>query len=223
VVYGAVFISLSRIAQIAFIAIASLGVYSFVRAAHSDHQLNSCTALCLLKPTYADNNRSAPTFELPNLEGKKINLASYLGKGPVVLNFWTKTCKPCLEEMPALGELAQLLKPRGVPVITICTDDGPDDVRDTLAVLFAGKPPPFEVVFDPDTTIVEDKFGTTLYPETWILDKHGIIRARFDGPRRWGGAVALEVIEMLGRRNGCIVPFSKGKPQGPYAQLCGDS
>ncbi len=212
---------LSRVAQIAFIVIASISVYSFVRAAHSDHRLNSCTALCQLRPTYANTNRTAPPFELPNSEGKMVSLASYLGKGPVVLNFWTKTCKPCLEEMPALAELAQLLKPRGVPVVTICTDDGPDEIKDTLSVLFGDQAPPFEILFDPDTKVVEDKFGTTLYPETWILDKHGTIRARFDGPRPWSGALPLEVIEMIGRPAGCAVTFNRGKPQGPDAHLCG--
>ncbi len=213
---------LSRVAQIAFIVAASVSVYSFVRAAHSDHRLSSCSALCQLLPTYANNNRTAPAFELPNREGKMVSLASYLGKGPVVLNFWTKTCKPCLEEMPALAELAQLLEPHGVPLVTICTDEGPDDIKDTLAVLFGDAPPPFEILFDPDTKVVQDKFGTTLYPETWILDKHGVIRARFDGPRRWSSAVALEVVEMIGRPTGCQVPFNRGKPQGPNALLCGD-
>ena len=212
----------SLLAQLAFIGIACVSVYSFVSAAQSDQTLTSCSAICQLKPTYANNNRTVPRFELPNMDGKMVSLDSYLGKGPVVLNFWTKTCKPCLEEMPALAEYAQLLADQGVPMVTICTDEGPDDIKDTLSVLFGDKRPPFEILFDPDTKIVEDKFGTTLYPETWFIDSRGTIRARFDGPRKWNSAVALEVIEVLDRPIGCPVAFNRGKPTGPYASLCGE-
>lgn len=212
----------ARALQIAFIVVACIGVYSFVRAAQSDHRLSSCQALCHLQPTYANLNRTVPDFELPDMEGKPVRFSSLLGKHPVVLNFWTKTCKPCLEEMPMLAELAQIVKKRGVHVVTVCTDDGPDDVKDTLSVVLQGQPPPFTILFDPDTKVVKDVFGTTLYPETWLIDKGGVIRARVDGPRDWTSPLALDVLEMIGRPGGCPVEFARGKAVGPHASLCGE-
>lgn len=212
----------AQIAQLLFIVLASIGVYSFVRAAQADHKLSSCAALCQLRPAYAARDRRVPDFTLPSFEGKQVQFSSYLGKKPVVLNFWTKTCKPCLEEMPMLQELAQIAAKEGVKVVTICTDEGPDAVRDTLSVVLQGQQPAFDILFDPDTTVVTDKFGTTLYPETWLIDPDGIIRARVDGAKNWSSAISLEVIEMLSRPGGCAVEFDKGQPSGPQRGLCGD-
>jgi thiol-disulfide isomerase/thioredoxin len=215
---------LIRIAQGAFIAAASFGVYSYVRAAQTDQRLANCSALCHLRPTYASMDRSVPDFELPNMQGEPVRFSSFLGTGkPVVLNFWTKTCKPCLEEMPMLAQMAQIVSGRGIKVVTVCTDDGPDEVRDTLAVVLQGADPPFEILFDPETTVVTDKFGSTLYPETWLIDEHGVIRARVDGPRDWTSPLTLEVLEMIDRPlMGCPVQFSSGKPVGANAGLCGE-
>jgi thiol-disulfide isomerase/thioredoxin len=209
-------------AQLAFIVAASFGVFSFARAARNDHQLNTCQALCHLSPTYANQNRTIPDFELPDWDGNTVRFSSYLGDKPVVLNLWTKTCPPCLEEMPMLAEFAQIVKKDGIRVVTICTDDGPDDVRDTLSVVLQGREPPFDILFDPDTKVVHDMLGTTLYPETWFLDAEGRVRARVDGPRDWSNPIALEVVEMLSRPASCGVDFWFGRPVGANAGLCGE-
>jgi peroxiredoxin len=211
----------AQIAQLLFIVAASVFVFSFVSAAQRDQRLSSCSALCQLRPAYAAANRTVPDFELPDMEGKPVRLSSFLGK-PLVLNFWTKTCQPCLEEMPMLAQFTQLVKKDGVQVVTICTDDGPDDVRDTLQVVLGGNEPPFVILFDPDTTVVKDMFGTTLYPETWLVDADGVIRLRVDGPRDWSSAVALEVVEMVRRPGGCPVEFARGRAVGNFARLCGE-
>ncbi len=214
--------SRGQFVQIAFIMAASLGAYSFVRAAQADHRRAACSALCQMRPAYAGRNRSVPDFELPDLAGRPVKFSSLLGNGLVVLNFWTKTCKPCLRELPSLAELARLVAKDGVRVVTVCTDDGPAAVVDELAVALQGREPPFTILFDPDYEVVNDMFGTTLYPETWLIDEEGIVRLRVDGARDWTSPIALELLEMVGRPLGCPVDFSRGQPSGPYAGLCGD-
>ena len=49
-------------------------------------------------------NEPAPDFVLNNLNGEKVSLARYRGK-VVILNFWSTTCAPCLEEIPSLSLL----------------------------------------------------------------------------------------------------------------------
>jgi len=210
---------LAGLAQIAFIAVASLGAYSFVRAARHDHRLTSCTALCELAPAYAGRNRSAPDFELPDMTGRAVRLSSFRGK-PVVLNFWSVTCKACKEELPSLAELAELGARRGVAVLTVCADDGPAAIEATLREVFGSRPPPLPVLFDPDLEVIGDKYGTTLYPETWLIDADGIIRARFDGKRDWSSGLVLDVVERLATAPGCPVEFARGRPVGPFAGLC---
>ena len=211
-----------QIAQLIFIVVASVGVFSFVKAAQSDSKLSGCQAMCQMAPSYAGRNRTVPDFTLPNWDGEQVKFSELSDGKPVVLNFWTKTCKPCLEEMPSLAKMRPIVQKRGVKVITICTDEGPDDVRDTLEVLLEGKEPPFEILFDPDTTVVADIFGTSLYPETWLIDQSGVIRVRVDGARNWSSAISLEVIENITKPASCPVDFESGLPKGKHAGLCGD-
>jgi hypothetical protein len=95
-------------------------------------------------------------------------------------------------------------------------------VRDTLAVVLQGGEVPFPVLFDPESEIVGDKFGTKLFPETWIIDPDGIIRARFDGARDWTDALAVDIAEMVSRPLGCPVEFALGRPKGKFAGVCND-
>jgi peroxiredoxin len=215
-------IKAATIAQVAFILAAAGAVYLFVSAAQADQRRASCTALCSLSPAYAGRNRLAPDFELPDANGKPVKLSSFRGK-TVFLNFWTRTCRPCLDEMPTLAELAKISKTRkDFVVLTISTDEGPEDVRDALQIALNNEEPPFPILFDPESKVVNGQFGTKLYPETWIIDPDGIIRARFDGPREWSDAIALEIGEMVSRPGGCPVDFDKGMPKGRFAGLCGD-
>ncbi len=213
----------AQLVQLGFIVLASVGVFSFVKAARSDYRIAACSALCAFRPTYAGMNRTAPDFELADFDGKKVKFSSFFTeKKPVVLNFWTKTCKPCLEEMPSLAALAEIVKKDGIRVVTVSTDEGPDAVRDHLQVVLDGKPAPFAVLFDPDAEIVSGTFGTSLFPETWLLDGDRVIRVRIDGKRDWTSPFALELLTMIGRPGGCPVEFQRGLPAGPFKRLCGD-
>jgi peroxiredoxin len=209
------------VAQVAFIAVAATAVYGFVHAAQTDHRRAACVPVCAMRPAYSGNDRLAPDFELSSIDGTMVKLSSFRGK-TVVLNFWTKTCEPCLEEMPALAELAKIVRARGdIVVLTVSTDDGPDAVRDTLKVALDGEVP-FPVLFDPESDVVLGKYGTKLFPETWIIDPDGVIRARFDGARDWSDSVALQIAESVGGSGSCPVQFSRGKPEGPFAGLCSE-
>jgi peroxiredoxin len=211
----------AAIAQVGFIGVAALAVYAFVGAAQRDMKRTSCSALCKLQPTYAGSNRRAPDFELPDMSGRPVRLSSFRGKS-VVLNFWTKTCNPCLEEMPSVAELARIAQARSdFVVLTVTTDEGPDSVRDTLKVTLNGDPP-FPILFDPEMEVVNGRYGTRLFPETWIIDRDGVIRARFDGAKDWSTPLAVEVVGKLGAAGSCPVEFFKGIPRGEFAGLCED-
>lgn len=209
------------VAQIAFIVFAALAVYGFVGAAQKDQRRATCSALCAIGPAYAGRNRMAPDFELKDMNGASVKLSSFRGK-TVFLNFWTKTCAPCLEEMPSIAELARVVKNRtDMVVLTVSTDQGPDDVRDTLKVALNGDAP-FPVLFDPESKIVLEQYGTKLFPETWIIDPKGVIRARLDGARDWSSSLVMEIGEMVQKPGGCPVEFFKGETRGQYKGVCED-
>jgi peroxiredoxin len=212
----------AMLAQVGFIGAAALGVYAFVGAAQHDMRRASCTALCKMRPAYAGLDRKAPDFELADMHGQRVKLSQYRGK-VVVLNFWTQSCDPCKEEMPSLADLAKIGETRGdFVVLTVSTDAGPDAVRDLLKVLLNGQEPPFPVLFDPEIAVVKGRYGTTLFPETWIIDRDGVIRARFDGAKDWASPLAIEVIGKVAAGSTCPTEFYKNEPRGNFAGLCDD-
>jgi thiol-disulfide isomerase/thioredoxin len=149
-----------------------------------------------------------------------VSISEYRGKS-VIMNFWTKTCPPCLDEMPQLEALAKALAHRPqVEFITICTDETAEDAKNTLQSVL-GVMPTFLVLMDPESKVVADQFGTQLFPETWFIDDEGVIRARVDGQRQWQTALTIELAESLLSPNKCPIKFLDGKPSGERAAMCG--
>lgn len=207
------------IAHFLFVAIAAVGVYSFVSVAKEGETRRRCGPTCLLRPNYAGFEKKAPNFTLKDTKGHDVSLESYRGK-VVVLNFWTKTCGPCMEEMPEIADLARILKPKGdVEVVTISTDETGQEATDTLKALLREEPP-FPVLMDPDLKVVRDRFGTSLNPETWIIDKNGVIRARFDGAREWSNSAVVQLVDQIRGGGFCPVQAKDGRFVGESVRLC---
>jgi peroxiredoxin len=150
-------------------------------------------ALARGEPTqqnYMGDDRLAPDFTLQTSEGETWRLSDHRGK-VIVMNFWTVTCQPCVEEMPSLVSLARILESRDdVEVVTISVDQDWDTVHTVVP-----EDSPLLVLLDSDRDVVRDEFGTRLFPETWIIDPDGVIRLRVDGRRNWSDAIVLDVIE----------------------------
>lgn len=199
--------------------VAAAFVYAFVSTAKEGETRRACDALCAMRPQYADTTRKAPHFTLPNLKGKAVSLDDYRGK-VVILNFWSKSCPPCLEEMPSLAQLGDGLKGRDdIVLLTITTDASAADATNTLLSTL-GRPPPFEVLIDPEARVVTDLFGTKLYPETWYIDAEGVIRARLDGKRDFAEAQALALAESMKSPLKCELRFRAGQAKGKSSKLC---
>jgi len=205
-----------------FVLLAAVLVYSFVTVAREGESRRECSALCLLHPNYAGATRTAPDFRLKDMNGHEVALSSFRDK-VIVLNFWASWCAPCKEELPDLGELAKILKPqKDVALVTVSVDSGPEEVRDLLKTLLHEEPP-FPVLFDPNgDAVVGAKYGTHQFPETWLIDKTGVIRARFDGKRPWESAVVVELIDELRGRDYCPVEVKEGATTGKAAHFCED-
>lgn len=215
---------LLKFAQIVLIVAAAVFVYGFVSVAQDGEARRACGPVCALKPHYAAANRRAPDFTLPDLDGRPVRLSDFRGQ-VVILNFWSKSCPPCLEEMPSLAELGHELAYRDdVVLVTVTTDESAEDARATLSSVLGefmvkGRPP-FVVLVDSGAEVVAERFGTKLYPETWFVDGRGVIRARVDGARDWSSATTLDYAQSLSDPIGCSIQFRGGRATGSRAGLC---
>lgn len=201
--------------QALFVCVAATGVYSFVTAAKEGESRRVCSSVCSIAPDYAGRNRTAPDFELPTLDGRKVRLSDYRGK-VVLLNFWSKTCKPCLEEMPSLHDLGTILAERSdIVLLTITTDESAADAQATLQSVLRSNAN-FVTLVDPGGEVVAGKYGSKLYPETWFIDPNGVIRARIDGPRDWlkFAPLTIDFAKTLHSPLSCEVEFDKRQAKG---------
>ena len=140
-------------------------------------------------PHYLGASRLAPDFTLPAQNGSEWKLSDHRGK-VVVMNFWTVTCRPCIQEMPTIELLAELVEPWGdVEVVAVSTDQSWAEVETIIP-----RTTRITSLLDRDRAVVNGMFGTRLFPETWIIDADGVIRFRYDGALDWSDPVALDLI-----------------------------
>jgi thiol-disulfide isomerase/thioredoxin len=119
----------------------------------------------------------APDFTIRD-GAQTISLAQYRGK-VVVLNFWASWCAPCLEEWPSMEQLEQQVP--GVVVLAVAFDTDPGDYRQYLS---DNRLTNMTVVLD-STDKSNLAFGTTRPPESYIIDRQGVIRRKFIGAQDW--------------------------------------
>jgi peroxiredoxin len=98
----------------------------------------------------------------------------------VVLNFWATWCPPCVEEMPSLVEMQRRMKAKGVTVLAVSIDVDENAyhqfIKDHGVNLLT--------VRDPAQKTPE-LYGTHGWPETYIVDRNGVIRRKFIGAVDW--------------------------------------
>ncbi|SEM18652.1 DsbE family thiol:disulfide interchange protein [Halomonas daqiaonensis] len=118
--------------------------------------------------------REFPAFELTTLEDPERTVDASLFEGEVTLvNVWGEWCPTCKQEMPQLLDLAD----RGVRLVGVDYKDTREKGREFLAEF--GNP--FEVnIFDPEGSLGFD-LGVYGAPETFLVDRDGIIRYHHTG------------------------------------------
>ena len=121
-------------------------------------------------------NKPVPAFSLPLLHDPSRSLGAADMKGKVwLLNVWGSWCASCRYEHPVLNALA---KKGVIPIIGLNWKDRPEDAKSWLVKF--GDPYQFSVS-DIDGRVGID-FGVYGAPETFIIDKAGMIRYKHTGP-----------------------------------------
>jgi cytochrome c biogenesis protein CcmG/thiol:disulfide interchange protein DsbE len=132
---------------------------------------------------------AAPDFTVHDANST-VTLSQLKGQ-VVVLNFWATWCPPCIEEMPSLVQMQKMMKQRGVTVLAVSVDVDQSNyqrfLRDHDVNLLA--------VRDGDQK-ANSLYGTFKFPETYVIDRNGVVRRKFIGAVDW---TEPDVLEYLGK------------------------
>ena len=118
-----------------------------------------------------------------------IHLAGYRGH-VVLLNFWWTECAPCIAEMPSLLDLHH--DEPDLAILAVSIDDDPDSysrflVRHHVDLI---------TVRDPAESAAK-LYHTEQWPETYVIDRQGIIRRKFVGRQDWSSPEIRSVLKTL--------------------------
>jgi cytochrome c biogenesis protein CcmG/thiol:disulfide interchange protein DsbE len=132
--------------------------------------------------------RAAPDFNLSD-GSTSIHLGDYRGK-VVLLNFWASWCAPCIVELPSLQQFHR--DHPEYPILAVSIDEDESAYKRFLVQRNNN----FTVVRDPQE-ISAQKYGTTGWPETFVIDREGKIRRRFIGATDWNDPEILRFLKTL--------------------------
>jgi cytochrome c biogenesis protein CcmG, thiol:disulfide interchange protein DsbE len=132
----------------------------------------------------------APDFTVQD-DAAKVALNQYRGK-VVVLNFWASWCAPCIAETPSLVQMQQQLKSKGVEVVAVSIDEDEQAYHQFIQQYGIN----FQTVRDPSERI-EHLYGTVQIPETYIIDRDGVLRRKFVSDVEWTSPDVMRFLRSL--------------------------
>ena len=114
-------------------------------------------------------------FELEDLDGNLVKLSDYKGQ-MVILNFFATWCKPCVDEAPELEAFEQEY---GKDYKLLIIDIG--ETKDRVKKFIDKHETTSTYLFDFKRDVYK-QYGLVGQPETFVIDKNGIIREHYKGP-----------------------------------------
>jgi len=142
------------------------------------------------KPSTDTRNLGSPAPELAErpaeewLNSKPFKLADMQGK-VVVLHFWTFGCINCVHNQPHYKLWFDKYSKKGVVMLGVHSPESPGE-RDVQAVAKSMKEKglKYPVVLDNDGAIWKS-WENKLWPTTYLIDKRGVVRYRWEGEMNW--------------------------------------
>ncbi len=140
------------------------------------------------KPALPGN--SAPDFTLRNLAGQEVKLADLRGK-VVLVNFWATWCPPCREEIPSMDRLNRAMAGKPFQMLAISIDEGG---KEAVEAFFRKAGVTLPTLLDPGQKTGK-RYGITGVPETFIVDKNGVILKKVVGALDWSDPMVAGFLE----------------------------
>ena len=122
----------------------------------------------------------APNFTFPDLNGQQVSLSDHRGK-VVLVNIWATWCPPCRQEMPSMQKLYERFTGENFEILAVSIDSAG---RQAVAPFVRTMNLIFPIILDPKED-VRPLYGLTGVPESFIIDKEGIVVEIIIGPIDW--------------------------------------
>ena len=136
----------------------------------------------------AQTGQKAPDFTVSD-GTTTVHLANYRGQ-PVLLNFWATWCQPCVVEMPSLLDLHH--DQPNLAIVAVSIDEDPDEYTRFIARRHVD----LITVRDPGETAAK-LYKTDMWPETYAIDRQGVIRRKFVGAQDWSSPEIRNYLKTL--------------------------
>jgi cytochrome c biogenesis protein CcmG, thiol:disulfide interchange protein DsbE len=139
-------------------------------------------------------NRPAPDFRVLNLDtGDSVSLGEDYRGSVTLVNIWATWCIPCRAEMPSMQRLYDSVGHRGFKIAAISIDEGgPEEVIAFTRELGLT----FDILHDRQG-MVSQRYQTTGVPESFLLDRRGILVKRVIGAHDWSSPANRVAVERL--------------------------
>jgi cytochrome c biogenesis protein CcmG/thiol:disulfide interchange protein DsbE len=135
--------------------------------------------------------KKAPNFTIKRLDNDTtVSLADFAGK-PIVINFWATWCGPCKMEHPVLDWAAKFYADKAVFLGIVFEDNEANTKR-----FLAENGWSFVQLFDPKSTVAVD-YGVSGVPETYFIDRQGIIVGKYAAPFTDPGEFSQRILQIL--------------------------
>jgi cytochrome c biogenesis protein CcmG, thiol:disulfide interchange protein DsbE len=136
---------------------------------------------------------NAPEFEFLDPSSKSIVRSSDMKGKVIFLNFWATWCPPCREEIPSIEALYKEMSGNSnFRIVTVLYKDSYENGSEYMR----SNGYTFPVYADDNGKSFKD-FGLTGVPETYLIDKKGILRKHVIGPADWNSPVEKGLINSL--------------------------
>ncbi|MGH7569942.1 MAG: TlpA disulfide reductase family protein [Gemmatimonadales bacterium] len=135
----------------------------------------------------------APQFRAVDpATGRRVSLADYRGQ-VILLNIWATWCLPCRVEMPAIERLHRRFAGTEFHVVAVSVDRDDPEVVTTFARDLGLT---FDILHD-RTADIQRIYQTTGVPESFVIDRDGVIVKKVIGATEWSGPVNETLIRRL--------------------------
>lgn len=129
--------------------------------------------VCLLMGVVSLSAQQLPDVKIENAQGKIVSIRSVAKGKPMIISYWSITCKPCIQELNAINDaLEEWREEADFEVVAISTDDA--RMKASAKTIASSRGWEFTCLYD-DKQTLKRAMNVSLTPQSFVVDANGKI------------------------------------------------